>query len=61
MIKEGSRILLAEDDKDDKELFYEFLGDHGKIAIMPVAENDEIVFQQLANLKKNDLHSVIIH
>ena len=55
------RILLAEDDEDDQILFQEFLKAREDLIIMPVAENGEMLIEQLESIGDDqDLPSLII-
>lgn len=52
---------MAEDDQDDQFLFQEFLKNRTDLAIMPIAENGEILLEQLARIQdESDLPSIII-
>ena len=48
------RILLAEDDEDDQELFTEFLKHRNDITLMPIAENGEILADQLKKIVQTE-------
>jgi CheY-like chemotaxis protein len=55
------KILLAEDDLDDQNFFYDFLKHRGDIFIMDPVENGVEVFFFLDNIKeKNELPDLII-
>lgn len=55
------KILLAEDDADDRAFFCEFLGDRQDIIILPVAENGEDLLEYLHNIPDNaELPDIII-
>lgn len=55
------RILLAEDDADDRAFFCEFLSDRQDIIILPVAENGEDLLEYLHNIPDNEeLPDIII-
>lgn len=55
------RILVAEDDADDRFIFDNFLGDRIDIEIMPFAENGLDVFDILKNIHETDsLPDIII-
>jgi len=44
------RILLAEDDQDDQELFFEFLADRDDLDLLTPVENGEVLLEQLNNV-----------
>jgi CheY-like chemotaxis protein len=44
----SKKILLAEDDADDRDFFCDFLKDRNDITLLPVVENGEEVFHFLA-------------
>jgi CheY-like chemotaxis protein len=54
------RILLAEDDADDKALFCDFLAHRTDIELLPVAENGVELMETLQNTSDEDLPHVII-
>lgn len=55
------RILLAEDDQDDQVLFQEYLNSRSDLSIMSIAENGEVLIEQLNRIKDDkDLPSIII-
>jgi len=55
------RILLAEDDEDDRHFFQEFLRDRNDIALMPIAENGVSLIDQLKSITDSaDLPDLII-
>ena len=47
---EAKKILLAEDDSDDQNLFYEFLGHRTDIKLMPVVEDGVALLHLLENI-----------
>jgi len=47
------KILLAEDDLDDREFFFDFLVHRKDIYIMPVAENGNAVIHSLENISND--------
>lgn len=55
-----SRILLAEDDADDKALFCDFLSHRNDIELLPIAENGVELIEALYNTTDEDLPHVII-
>jgi CheY-like chemotaxis protein len=54
------RILLAEDDADDKALFCSFLSHRTDIKLLPIAENGVEVMEVLDTLNPEELPDVII-
>jgi CheY-like chemotaxis protein len=44
------KILLAEDDEDDRQFFQDFLEDRSDIDLMPVAENGVSLIEFLKNI-----------
>jgi CheY-like chemotaxis protein len=44
------RILLAEDDRDDQQFFYDFLKFRNDISLMPVAEDGAALVATLENI-----------
>jgi CheY-like chemotaxis protein len=46
-MKPPLKILLAEDDKDDRELFQEYLGHRNDIFLLPIVENGVEVWDLL--------------
>jgi CheY-like chemotaxis protein len=54
------RILLAEDDADDKALFCDFLSHRSDIVLLPVAENGVELMDVLNDLATEELPDVII-
>ena len=54
------RILLAEDDADDKALFCDLLSHRTDIELMPVAENGVELMETLHATNDSDLPHVII-
>lgn len=48
------RILLAEDDADDQELFYDFLKYRTDLLLMPPVENGVSVFDVLESIVSDD-------
>jgi CheY-like chemotaxis protein len=55
------KILLAEDDIDDKQLFFEFLGHRSDLQLLPVTENGVVLLQSLENITSIDaLPDIII-
>ncbi|WP_336515062.1 response regulator [Pollutibacter soli] len=55
------KILLAEDDPDDQELFFEFLSDRTDIDLLPPVENGEVLLERLRQASGNiDLPDAII-
>lgn len=54
------RILLAEDDADDKALFCDFLSHRSDILLLPVAENGVELMDVLNDLATEELPDVII-
>lgn len=45
------KILLAEDDRDDQKLFFDFLKHRTDIVLLPVADNGIILFDLLASIQ----------
>ena len=54
------KILLAEDDKDDRELFQEYLGDRNDLFLLPIVENGVEVWDLLHLSDPELLPSLII-
>ncbi len=48
------RILLAEDDQDDQELFFEFLADRDDLDLLSPVENGEVLLELLNNSNTED-------
>src|SRR5689334_14798899 len=44
------KILLAEDDQDDQELFFEFLADRQDIHLLTPVENGEVLLEHLRSI-----------
>ena len=54
------KILLAEDDSDDRMLFHEYLHDRTDILLLPIVENGIDVLEFLYKTLKGDLPDLII-
>lgn len=56
------KILLAEDDLDDREFFYEYLHRRKDLVLLPAATDGELVMKYLENttIHNHDLPDVII-
>ncbi|CAN5632473.1 response regulator [soil metagenome] len=54
------KVLLAEDDYDDRIFFLEHLGERTDVELMPIAENGVEVLKYLNTLKSNDFPDLII-
>lgn len=54
------KILVAEDDKDDKDLFYEFMEGHEQVTLLPIAENGEEIFEYLDSCNEQAIPDAII-
>lgn len=54
MMMAPKKILLAEDDEDDRELFKSFLKDRADIVLLPAAENGEVLLEYLLQAKDPD-------
>ena len=54
------RILLADDDAEDRVIFHEYLGDRGDITLLPFAENGVEVFNFLETAEGDNLPDIII-
>ncbi len=48
------KILIAEDDVDDQNLFFDFLNHRADIFLMPMAENGVQLFDSLEKIDNND-------
>ena len=59
-MKPPLKILLAEDDKDDRELFQEYLGDRNDLFLLPIVENGVEVWDLLHLSDPDLLPSLII-
>ena len=54
------RILLAEDDSDDQQLFCDFLSQRTDIVLMPIAENGVELLEALEKATPEELPDIII-
>jgi CheY-like chemotaxis protein len=54
------KIMLAEDDADDKALFCDFLAHRKDIELLPIAENGVELMDALHNTDDTDLPHVVI-
>lgn len=55
------KLLLAEDDEDDKQLFHDFLHHRSDLLLMPAAENGVALLETLDNIRDaKDLPDFII-
>ena len=54
------KILLAEDDADDRHFFYEFLRHRTDVVLLPAVENGEAVFAYLEGASEATLPDAII-
>ena len=54
------RILLAEDDGDDQQLFCDFLSHRTDIVLMPATENGEELLEALEKAEDEELPDIII-
>ena len=54
------RILLAEDDPDDRGFFFEFLEHRADLLLLPPVENGEEVFEYLEKVPKGHFPDLII-
>lgn len=54
------KILLAEDDADDRQFFYDFLKQRTDLVLLPAVENGVAVFDYLKRANKANLPDVII-
>jgi CheY-like chemotaxis protein len=54
------KILLAEDDYDDKNLFHEYLDNRKEIVILPIVETGKELFECLSKMKPTDFPDWII-
>lgn len=54
------KILLAEDDLDDRTFFLEYLSERDDIELMPIAENGIEVFELLNALSIDDYPDLIV-
>ena len=55
------RILLAEDDEDDRHFFQSFLQTRDDVILLPIAENGVILVEQLMDINdSNELPDIII-
>lgn len=54
------RVLLAEDDSDDKDLFVNFFADRADISILPIANNGLEVIDYLKKAPNEDLPGLIV-
>ncbi|MEO6232717.1 MAG: response regulator [Ferruginibacter sp.] len=60
MAFERKKILLAEDDYDDRIFFLEHLNEREDVELMPIAENGVEVLKYLDALKSDDFPDLII-
>jgi CheY-like chemotaxis protein len=54
------KMLLAEDDADDRQFFYDFLKHRSDLVLLPAVENGVAVFDYLERATKANLPDVII-
>ena len=55
------KILLAEDDEDDRHFFQSFLQTRDDVILLPIAENGVILVEQLMDINdSNELPDIII-
>src|SRR6476659_65838 len=54
------KILLAEDDEDDRQFFYDFLQHRSDLVLLPAVENGVAVFDYLKKASNTNLPDVII-
>ena len=56
------KILLAEDDLDDQEIFYDFLNHRNDISLMPMVENGVELIDVLEMIDNSDLlpHLIVL-
>jgi CheY-like chemotaxis protein len=55
-----TRVLLVEDDPDDRELFVSFLGNRGDISLMPAVTNGIELIDRLMKTATDDLPDLIV-
>lgn len=54
------KILLAEDDMDDQQFFFDFLRHRTDVLLLPAAENGEALFEYLESADNQAMPDVII-
>src|SRR5687767_8054066 len=54
------KILVAEDDADDQQFFYDFLEIRNDIVLLPIAENGVALMTQMEELEAEQLPHMII-
>ena len=54
------KILLAEDDPDDREFFFQFLNTRPDLVLLPAVENGEEVFEYLEKAHNGSFPDLII-
>ncbi|OQP64077.1 hypothetical protein A3860_21965 [Niastella vici] len=54
------KILLAEDDPDDRGFFFQFLNNRADLVLLPPVENGEEVFEYLAKAHNGTFPDLII-
>lgn len=55
-----TKILLAEDDPDDVQFFFQFLGDRSDLLLLPPVDNGEEVFEYLQKAGEGTIPDLII-
>jgi len=58
--KKPKKILLAEDDPDDRSFFFQFLSDRPDLLLLPAVENGEEVFEYLEKAHNGNFPDIII-
>lgn len=56
----ATRVLLAEDDSDDKDLFVSFFLERTDISLLPIASNGKELVDYLTNASENELPELIV-
>jgi CheY-like chemotaxis protein len=55
-----TKILLAEDDPDDVQFFFQYLGDRSDLLLLPPVDNGEEVFEYLQKAHNGTFPDLII-
>jgi CheY-like chemotaxis protein len=55
-----TKILLAEDDPDDVQFFFQYLGDRSDLLLLPPVDNGEEVFEYLQKAEEGSIPDLII-
>jgi len=56
----ATRVILVEDDEDDKDLFHSFIGSRADIVLLPTVGNGLELKEYLENAKDDELPDLIV-